>query len=312
MANEADIALAALIIDLSALLIALGQLLQQAFSTADGYRRYQASVIGPWSKRTRRVWHWSQFRFETKFTTPDIVLIGRQSLINHPGVHDSKTLNYKGTQVVDLCGSNQPTELREAVTQNRDDSGHQILGDMVTWILFLRQFNQLQKRWYQAYQPYLLSPKDRNRVVGLGTTIGVICQERTWDLLPPDTTRPMASSRLGTIIILALRLGMRSENFDAIGGVMQAEGNGHALFSTTIRGLGIVFQYNFNSGIDSDRGPPSLFSTSGFESTVLIPRRAIDKMSCEIIPSTGFDIPDIPLQGKKGCSQELGITLSRI
>ena len=73
-ANE-RLSLLALIVALLALIIALGQLVQQIFGTADGYRRCQESVIGPWSKYTKLRWRWSQFRFETKFATPEIRLM---------------------------------------------------------------------------------------------------------------------------------------------------------------------------------------------------------------------------------------------
>jgi L-asparagine transporter-like permease len=44
--NEGSVATAALAIAISALVIAVGQFLSQLFSTADGYRRCQPSVIG--------------------------------------------------------------------------------------------------------------------------------------------------------------------------------------------------------------------------------------------------------------------------
>lgn len=71
-ANEANLAAAALAVALVALIIAVGQLLQQTLSTADGYRRCQPSVIGPWARKTRLKFRWSQFRFETFYTTPRI------------------------------------------------------------------------------------------------------------------------------------------------------------------------------------------------------------------------------------------------
>lgn len=58
MANEGNIAAAALFIAIVALLIASAQLLQQLFSTADGHRRCQSSVIGEWSKSVRRKFRW--------------------------------------------------------------------------------------------------------------------------------------------------------------------------------------------------------------------------------------------------------------
>jgi hypothetical protein len=48
--DEANIATAALVIAISAFVIACGQLLQQLFATADGLRRCQQSVIGDWSQ----------------------------------------------------------------------------------------------------------------------------------------------------------------------------------------------------------------------------------------------------------------------
>lgn len=74
MDENERLSLLALIVALLALIIALGQLLQQIFSTADGYRRCQHSVIGLWAKHTSLKWRWSQFRFETRFVTPDIRL----------------------------------------------------------------------------------------------------------------------------------------------------------------------------------------------------------------------------------------------
>jgi hypothetical protein len=57
-AAEVDVATAALAIAAVALVIALGQLIQQLFGTADGYRRVQSSVIGDWSKLVRLRFRW--------------------------------------------------------------------------------------------------------------------------------------------------------------------------------------------------------------------------------------------------------------
>lgn len=70
-----DVAIAALVIALVSFVNALGQLLQQYFATADGYRRCQPSVMGLWSKRARLRFRLRQFRFETQFEIP-IVTIG--------------------------------------------------------------------------------------------------------------------------------------------------------------------------------------------------------------------------------------------
>ena len=72
MSTSDLVAILALIISLVALLATSGQLLQQYFATADGYRRCQPSVMGLWGHRTKLKWRWRQFRFETIYYVPSI------------------------------------------------------------------------------------------------------------------------------------------------------------------------------------------------------------------------------------------------
>ena len=67
------VALTALVVSLIALLATTGQLLQQYFSTADGFRRCQPSVMGLWAKKTKLRFRWREFRFETIFSIPRII-----------------------------------------------------------------------------------------------------------------------------------------------------------------------------------------------------------------------------------------------
>ncbi|KAF2230166.1 hypothetical protein EV356DRAFT_349976 [Viridothelium virens] len=71
---ENDTAVVALIIAFVAFCVSFWQLLQAYAGTAEGFRRCQSSVIGPWAIATRRSFRWGEFRFETKFTTPHIIL----------------------------------------------------------------------------------------------------------------------------------------------------------------------------------------------------------------------------------------------
>lgn len=72
---DTHITASAFVVSLVAFFIALGQLLQQYFATADGYRRCQRSVMGNWARKARLRWRWREFRFETLYTTPDILLV---------------------------------------------------------------------------------------------------------------------------------------------------------------------------------------------------------------------------------------------
>ena len=74
MSQDTDISATALAIALVALVIAIGQILQQYWSTADGARRCQPSVIGLWARETNWHFRWSELRYEVLFKTPHIVI----------------------------------------------------------------------------------------------------------------------------------------------------------------------------------------------------------------------------------------------
>lgn len=63
-----------LIISIIALILPSLNTLRVFFETAEGYKKCSEAVIGPWSKLRWRRWSWSEFRFETHFVTPKIVL----------------------------------------------------------------------------------------------------------------------------------------------------------------------------------------------------------------------------------------------
>ncbi|KAH8784486.1 hypothetical protein F5882DRAFT_378717 [Hyaloscypha sp. PMI_1271] len=78
---DTHITASAFVVSLVAFFIALGQLLQQYFATADGYRRCERSVMRNWARKTRLRWRWREFRFEALYTTPEILLVS--SLTSH-------------------------------------------------------------------------------------------------------------------------------------------------------------------------------------------------------------------------------------
>ena len=67
-----SLSIVAIVVASIAFFVAISQVLQQYFATAEGYRRCQYSVMGQWSGFTYRKFRWSELRFETRFTTPHI------------------------------------------------------------------------------------------------------------------------------------------------------------------------------------------------------------------------------------------------
>ena len=74
MSASDDVSATALAIAIVALVISLLQALQQYFSTADGFRRCRADVIGGWSAWNDSKFDWRNLRYETIFSTPHITL----------------------------------------------------------------------------------------------------------------------------------------------------------------------------------------------------------------------------------------------
>ncbi|KAF2832789.1 hypothetical protein CC86DRAFT_198 [Ophiobolus disseminans] len=86
--SELNVAIVALVISLTALVVTTQQLLVQIFGSADGYRQCAESVIGSWHKKRKRVWKWSEFRFETQYVTPQIVLLTPFEFEDHWQEHE--------------------------------------------------------------------------------------------------------------------------------------------------------------------------------------------------------------------------------
>lgn len=71
---DGNVAIVALVVSLVALFVTANQFLLQLFNSADGYRRCAETVLDVWHRKRHRKWKWSEFRFETRYTTPQIVL----------------------------------------------------------------------------------------------------------------------------------------------------------------------------------------------------------------------------------------------
>ncbi|KAH8597676.1 hypothetical protein B0O99DRAFT_617935 [Bisporella sp. PMI_857] len=211
---EIGIASAALAIALVAFLTTFGQLLQQYFATADGYRRCQRSVMGEWAVKTRLRWRWREFRFETLYTTPEIFMTSitpdRIDQIVIAGGTDSRL-----STMVPGPGYSKYSH------------------ETVCWISLLHQLHLCTERGGFTNTPGISLP-------------ALIFRERSWDFQLPDVVLPLAICTVSDIAIIARRLGMRWKDFRPYDGSLKAEGHFHVMSSTTVRSLGIVMQYGYS------------------------------------------------------------------
>lgn len=200
--TDTTVAVAALAVALVALIVTSGQLLGQYFATADGYRRCQPSVMGPWAKRTRLRWRWSQFRFETLFTIPEIMIApfqlgSQQRRVGEPPMDNNSEW---------ITGS--PASLKKTMIIPSYDDG--MRDELVCWLPLLRSLHthewELQRLGCYVEQGFSLpraGPAVRFR-------------ERSWDFMLPDIVRPHAVTNVSDIAVLARRLGMAWGDFREI------------------------------------------------------------------------------------------------
>ena len=264
MPSEQDnTALAAITIAVIAFLVTTAQLLQQVFGTAVGYRHCQASVIGDWATLTRRKWRWSEFRFETKFTTPTIRLVDVADCIK----------SGTATLITGDPESRGKTHVRAMNNLNSDESG-----DQVGWLDML---DHLHARQWHYHRPsnHLNSAVDSP--MEQITYPAITFRERSWDFMPPNIIRPFATSTVGDIIALAHRLGMGWTDLRPGDGIMRAEGGGSSIVSTAVHGFGILLQFNY------DRAGRDRIDALGYNLGVTIPSRPADKLGFGIIDYGG-------------------------
>ena len=235
---QVNLSAAALAFALFSFIVATVQALGQYFSTADGYRRCKASLVGHWADKVRLRWRWRQLRFESMFTTPDIFVSSyrydehqdiipddkRDDLewISLPGMHEKF---YHDIFSKATSRSKKIKELDQIYPLPESQ-------DLACWLYLLEsiRLNEIQRQGSGLYTApsgtQFFSPACRLR-------------ERSWDLLSPELVWPLARTTVSDIAIIVRRLGMTWRAFQPEEGIMSAEGNGHLVYSTYVRSLGV-------------------------------------------------------------------------
>lgn len=286
---------AALVVALVALFTTMSQVLAQLFATADGYRRCQESVMGPWATLTRRRFRWSEMRFETRYTTPRFGLfktvLGDMS--SYP-VEDSGTGAISFHRVLPtrenhyrLDGSYRSIH---ATFIGQASRKYSVSTEQVSWVMFLEALHCNSRFTYRGLGEFQTDMGDQPF-----SMYDVTIEERSWDFMPAEVIRPLAVVSVSDIAIIARRLGMKWRQFDLVDSNLRAEGNGYTITSTLVRSVGIVLEIT----VDQDL-PFKYNSNNDLDITLLnelyIPSEIADKLTFGIV--TGLrelDIPDYKL-----------------
>jgi hypothetical protein len=108
--------------------------------------------------------------------------------------------------------------------------------------------------------------------------------------MPPDVVRPMASTRLGDLLVIGHRLGMDWIDVRPSENVLRARRNGKSLTAFEIRGLGLALRYTDKDPQRDNIADLFVIPTSTFMhpqslSPLSVPTTAVDKMAFGFIPS---------------------------
>ena len=277
MANDVQLAVAALVVAFVALFTAVSQVLSQLFATADGYRRCQAGIVGQWAELTSRKFRWRELRYETIYTTPRFSLApyrGARTWQKRPSAIVTSIV-HEGTPTLPLDGT--PEMIQETyatpISEKRGLEFYDGPSEMVSWVRLIDALHINAEETRRFVMSQTKSEFNTAQDWG-GYTIPMIKrQKHSWDFVPPDVVRPLAVITLQDLAVFARRLGMNWKTFEPSAGSLHAEGNDFTVDSTTVRSVGIVAQINTPEPLIRYRSKQTLF----------IPTEPVDKMGFGIV-----------------------------
>jgi len=243
---------------------------------AAGYTKSQ-----PWYSRFARQ-HWNFFNSAKRAHA--LVQSGHvlDSCLTHD--FDNRTINMERRLTLSVMRGDEEQFESPSVK-------HRFVSDQrVSWLSFLRHLYRVQSRTASTqppqpppdlgldpWVPLLEKPECANLDFMKHrhpTGVSVSFVEWTWDSLPAKATRPMATTTLGTLVVMATRLGMQWR-IDLEKDSYQASGNGYSLSCTQVPEMGLVATFTAEER-DHRQSPCALAFNS-----------PTDKFMCGIIPGAG-------------------------
>ncbi|TVY22737.1 hypothetical protein LHYA1_G008601 [Lachnellula hyalina] len=265
--NQNVFGLVALIVSLVALLTTVIQVLQQYFSSAEGYRRCANSVMGQWAKGTHRKLVPREFRFEVIFETPVIFVAppdNQKGPIPGRKIYyvDGSDNSYTNTKVLKPLQQNQADQQAVRQVHTADD-------ERASWLTLLstQQGAELDSRIWDRKQRGTAFKEPYYQIA-----VGLQSKTRSWDFIPDAITKPYATSAICHLVEMMAMLGLYWKVFDQILWNLRAEGNGFILTSTTVHGLGVMVVF-------------AITGRSNFEGNRVIPAEAVKELAFGTVPN---------------------------
>lgn len=178
----------------------------------------------------------SSFRFEVRVTTPHFEIAGRSETRVFTSTRESRLSSlvpkvfWKASSF--LCDASTPvglvhgSRIRPLIRSAKISSTE----ETVAWLSLMEDIAVLQQH------------------APLKEASFVCCTRKTrsWDFMPPEIVRPVASTTLGCLISLVHRMDMVWVELKPDEGIIRASRKGRTISASRVRGLGLVLEYNSN------------------------------------------------------------------
>lgn len=215
------------------------RVLQQYYSSAEGYRRCASTVMGKWHKGTQRRLRWNEFRFEVVFETPVILTSSptntKGPLAKKPVFNlDATKESYTNAMLLDP--EEQVFEDQTAVRIHTADDERASWLTLITTIQNAERFSRawdLKKRKDYVFSNVVPVPK-------YPLAVQLQRKVRSWDFISPNVSKPYATTAICHLVEVTSMLGLYWKVFDQTAWNLRAEGNGFILTSTNVHGLGVM------------------------------------------------------------------------
>jgi hypothetical protein len=120
--------------------------------------------------------------------------------------------------------------------------------ETVTWLPLITDIHRLQIQ--QLHNPFRenmsLLEQTKGQALHRAMFLSLTRKTRSWDFMPPEIVRPVASTTLGCIVSMVHRMDMVWVDFRPDEGVIRARGAGRSFTASRLRGLGLVIEYDSN------------------------------------------------------------------
>lgn len=264
--GEYIISIVALIISVVALIGAILQLLQQYYASAIGYSSCNERVMGPWAGSRRRIFRYSELRFEVRFEAPVLFVCPPTNTRGPVPTEKVKFLNgteqsEQETRSLPLARTEQDrqdAQQKEVEKLNRQAKVHTRVhtadNERATWAILLQALQQMEYKSQEWEAETLKQDVVRAgpkadlpaSVAGWESHSAVVALQpklRSWDTMPDAVKKPYATTTICHIVEIAAMLGLHWREFDRSNHKYLAEGNGYLLTGHEVQDLGIAFNF---------------------------------------------------------------------